>query len=66
MVRTNAAVFPVPDCDWPIRFVGLEEVMDLYRFPREIRAVHTGLRAVEEERVLGSWKAWRTPYRIFL
>ena len=25
MVRTNAAVFPVPDCDCPIMFCGLKE-----------------------------------------
>lgn len=24
MARTKAAVFPVPDCDWAIRFCGLK------------------------------------------
>src|SRR6266478_3595073 len=51
IVRTNAAVLPVPDCDWPIIFCGLQLCKEVRQ---EVVCPLTDLSGVEEERSLES------------
>jgi hypothetical protein len=52
MVSTNAAVLPVPDCDCPIMFRGLDGGVN--RCLVMERVLRTGFGEVGAKRVLGS------------
>ena len=65
MVNTNAAVLPVPDCDWPIMFVGLW-VVGLKHWRKTRDNEHTGPPEVRVGPSLGSLTVYRSPWQICL